>query len=284
MRKLLGVIISACVITASAVPAFSQDKAALRNRMGESVMGTPGFAFPPDRADLDKALDSHNYTALSLQEKSLKTENDVLLWMNWLRFRLTTGGGYLVAKMYTLALWNLGTSMERVGRPEASSLKTSALGQAFYALSLTIVDAAQCEDTTAPTNRQNETLAQMRPIFAFGQTQTVLALLALDAATRNEKLIAPVRENDDALCRGGMAEMHAAMTAMGKSGKTPEARTVPGIYGKVIDVQAPNSYQPKFLAESVWHPRREEARKSLNEMLIRLVTPPENPAGSAPSP
>ena len=274
MRRLMRKISVACILTAWTTPVVAQDNATLKTRMGESLTKTPGFEFPADRDELDKALDSNNYVLLRDREKELRKEKDVLLWMNWLVYRQRTGGGYLVAKLYTSALWTLGESLERAGRSDGPLLKRSAVTEASYALAVSIVDSAQCGDPTAPSNRTQETLNQLRPIFLYGQGLPDETRQRLIAGVLNlERVVAPLRENDDALCRGGMAETLDALQAMEKAGKKPEARTVPGYYGKTVDVPVDGSYRPQFIPTSAWHPRRDQARETLQEVITNVLTP-----------
>src|SRR4051812_26783873 len=86
-RKSMAFFAGACGLFLWLSSAFAQDNAALKARLEESLTSTPGFEFPSDRKELDAALDSNNYAALAAREKALKSEKDVFLWMNWLKYR-----------------------------------------------------------------------------------------------------------------------------------------------------------------------------------------------------
>lgn len=269
---LLGAVLLGSAVLATA--AVADDGAELKARLTGSLTSDPNFKFPADRDALDHALDTNDYAFLLKRQMGLMKEEDVLLFMNWLKYRQLTGGGYLVNKMYATEQWRLGESYLKAGRPMGEKFKQAAVTTAVYAYLLTIADAPQCKDATAPSNRQNEVVTQLRPLFLFARTlPSEEREIPIRSGIQAERVIAPLRGNDDALCRGGMAEMQVAMDAMARSGKEPEAVTVPGVPGKTVLLSGGSQYKPEFVDPADWKPKRDALRNGFPDLMAALLTP-----------
>jgi hypothetical protein len=276
MNRIASGIVFLCL--SSLLPgAVAEDNAALKARLGRGLTDRPDFQFPTDRNELDKALDTNDYAFLLRRDQDLKKSDEVLLFMNWLKYRSLTGGGYVVNKMYVGDLWRMGDSLLKAGMESGERLKQAAVYQATYTFLLTVADAPECEDPSAPNNRSQETLTQFRPIFLFGQAMPAEQReIAARSALQLERTIAPLRENDDALCRGGADETFETMQALKNSGKMPEGKSMPGYYGKTILVPSNGQYKPKFAAPADWKPRRDELRRNnLPAIAAALLAPKE---------
>jgi hypothetical protein len=127
---------------------------------------------------------------------------------------------------------------------------------------------------TAPDNRRRELLTQLGPIFRFAVTMPAeLRDSVVQGGLEAERTIGPLRGNDDALCRGGMAEMQVAMDAMKRAGKEPEAVSVPGMPGKTVLLTSGNQYKPQFRGAAEWQPKRAALRSDLPTIAASLLTP-----------
>lgn len=272
-KTLLGAVLVGAVMLSSG--AAAEDNAALKARLTSSLISNPNFKFPDDRDQLDKSLDTADYAYLLRRQQSLQKGDDVLLFMNWLKYRQLTGGGYVVSKLYATEQWQLGDAYQKAGRAEGEQFLRAALSTAVYAYLLTIADAPQCQDPTAPENRTQETLTQFGPLFSSAHAMP--QQMRDDIVRSNlqaEAVLAPLRGSDDALCRGGMAEMLGSLQAMAASGKEPQVTHVAGLPGKTISVPSSAHHKPQFRDEAEWKPMRDAKRADLPAIAASLLAPP----------
>lgn len=283
MRKIRLWAVAICLAVTAPLNAMAQDaknpmgiltailRDGLKEKYGASLTNNPNFKFPADRERLDKALDEHDYAFLLRREAGLRQADDVFLYMNWLKYRSVTGGGFLVNKLYAAQLWRMSESYEKAGVETGSRMKRTALAQALYTFLLSVADAPQCTDPSAPNNRSQETLDHLRPMFLFGRTMTQQEKdTAIGWALQMERTMEPLRENDDALCRGGAADIAEALAAMEKTGQKPEETSIPGVPGRTVLVPI-TGIKAKFQEPANWLPRRDEVRKNLPDVAKAIL-------------
>ena len=82
-----------------------------------------------------------------------------------------------------------------------------------------------------------------------------------------ERTTAPLRKDDDLVCRDGMAQMKASL----EKGTQQEVPNTTGHYGKTIAVTPPPDWTPTFVPPSVYRPMQERARAGMRESLLSLV-------------
>jgi hypothetical protein len=179
---------------------------------------------------------------------------------------MENGGGLLLPTIYARDLWAIGINL-KVSDPN-TDMRVSAALISFYAYQITIIDGAKCEDQSALGNRVSQLLNNRAATFAFLKQQPLdLKMKVVEVAIALERKTAPLRKDDDLICRGGMAEMKASL----ERGTQKEVPNTTGHYGKTIAVTPPPDWTPKFVPPSVYRPMQDKARASMRESLLNLV-------------
>jgi hypothetical protein len=94
-----------------------------------------------------------------------------------------------------------------------------------------------------------------------------LKVRLVDTVIAMEKRTAPLRKEDDLLCRDGMAQMKAGIEA----GKTKEVPTPLGQIGKTVVVDPPRDWSPKFVSPEKYKPLQDQARAAMKPNLLKLL-------------
>ena len=200
---------------------------------------------------LDQALKANDYAAITGLHADIRSEDDLILFMNWEQARAFEGGGLYVSYIYMTDLWNLATGIA-ADRPEAESgaarLKQTAVFMALFNYELIVLDGTKCTDATAVSHRMDQLTTGQAPIWAYvGQIaeprrrEIRHSLLALEAYT------AAKRANDQLLCTGA-----------------------PGTVGRSDDAPAAPPGE-NLVAPAVWQPQQAKLRAEMPARLGALL-------------
>jgi hypothetical protein len=237
---------------------------------------------PSDVATLDGYVAREDWTSLIKRLALSTTPTDVLRDLDWERLKVVNGGNILFDIAYVNTLWKTAGSMPA---PASDQMRQTAVAFALYQLALIDLDGPRCKDPTAPAHKLQLAMTNWSMIFRYGQSlpsqdQEVVKQVAL----KLEWATAPVRANDPALCRGGLAEMQANLQAGAKPQEVPaDPSRPPGVYlpGKNYAIPHIVDYKPEYLAEALWKPTVDARRARLPETFTSLLKAP--PADGARS-
>ena len=226
----------------------------------------PASASLPSDTELDALLTARNWNAISAAISAAKAPDSLMQAMNWLSTRLKAGGGSLLGFLYAPRLWGFGSGLQ-IENPTKDARVTAGL-IVLYTYQLIVIDGAKCADRTAPGNRLSQLLTQNREVLEYLRSKpnglkALVIVLAMDFENRT----APLRKDDDLLCRGGMEEMQAGIaagTARDLTGKTNHP-------GRTIGVEARPVWTPRMLAPATYQPIQERARAEMEARLLKLV-------------
>ena len=220
---------------------------------------------PASDAQLDELLASHQWNALGAALRA--DPQSIARMMDWLHQRIDTGGGLLLPLIFARDLWMVGDRL-KAADPEQDVRVTSGM-MTLYAYSLIVVDGKTCEDQTAPAHRLDQLFQVRAATLAFLKAlPTDLKIKVVDIAIALERKTAPLRGDDDLVCRDGLAQMKAGLS----QGKQREAPSAPGTYGRTVLVEPPADWKPGRVPASVYLPLQSEARKGMRADMIKLVT------------
>jgi len=220
---------------------------------------------PSDKA-LDAMVAARDWHGLGAALSQASDQVSLTRALDWLQAKVTAGGGFMIALMYARELWTVGEAM-KLDDP-GKDLRVSAGMMMLYAVELIAIDGAKCEDESAPGHRLDQISEMDAAIFKFLRTQSAdMKSKVVDTALALEQRTAPLRKDDDVICRGGLAEMQAGLEH-GTQKEVPEAS---GHYGKDVEVTAPPGWAPKFVPPSSYRPLQEAARAAMRENLFSLV-------------
>jgi hypothetical protein len=246
--------------------------AALAFAYGASVMtidgaaGETGGPAARNSAQFDALLAAHNWNGLAAALSQTTQAAQVLQRMDWMQAKLNAGGGAMLGFFYARDLWSAGSALKEPDPMKDARVTAGMI--TLYTLVLIAIDGALCEDRSTPSHRTDQLLAQQREALAFLKAQSPeLKARIVDVALALERQTAPLRKDDDFLCRDGLDQMLAGLTA----GSQREVPTPPGQVGKTIEVAAPPGYQPKFLPAEKAAPIQAQARAELRANLLKLI-------------
>jgi hypothetical protein len=222
-------------------------------------------ALPSDKA-LDAMVAARDWNGLGAALSQASDQASLTRALDWLQAKVTAGGGFMIAVMYARELWTIGEAM-KLDDP-GRDLRVTAGMMMLYAVELIAIDGAKCEDESAPGHRLDQISEMDAAIFKFLRTQSAdIKSKVVDTALALEQRTAPLRRDDDVICRGGLAEMQAGL----EHGTQKEVPDASGHYGKDVEVAAPPGWAPKFVPPSTYRPLQEAARASMRENLFSLV-------------
>lgn len=280
MRRILATAAGALLTLAGAVAADTPEEAALRAKLTDYVNSKHGFKLPPYAGELDAVYDRADwrafYAAYNKAYASAKTPEDHFLRMNWELMRLYNGGGFVIAKLYAVETWNMALTYEKSGAPTAAGMKTRAFSNTLYAIALIASDSPMCKDMSAPQNRMVEYQYQAKDLIRFGRALAPdEKKRAIDFALRLERMIAPLRRNDDALCRGGNDESMAALAQASDKDfeNAKDGARDPLRPGKTKIITVKGEYHPQYKPDAEWKKTRDEVRPTLQQKLEKLLQP-----------
>jgi len=264
---------------AQQVMAPTEDAAHLQARLS-AHWAMPGQPMPADQAELDQMVKEKRFVDLTKRLQSANTIDTVHLDLNWEQARLFDGAGFIIALGYMHDLWREGISLPP---PNGDQLKRSAGAMMLYTLALIEIDGPQCGDRTAPGHRMDQLAQQGQPIFAFVKTLPRDERMKLGAAALTvEAATAPVRGQDDVLCRDGMEEMNANLKAWGDK-PLPTIPCPPGgSVGVCRGVPEDPNYRPQFLSPAAWKPKQAQMRSQMPGLLTRLLSLPGETTTTTP--
>jgi hypothetical protein len=226
----------------------------------------PGAASLPSDEQLDALLAARNWDGLVTAFEGVRSDESLVRALDWLDARINSGGGSLLGFLYTRFLWDL-RSPQNVNDPDKDPRLRAGL-MVLYTLQLIIIDGTKCADQSAPGHRIDQLLADYGPVIQYLKTKRAkLKAKVIDAAIALEKRTAPLRKDDDLLCRGGLEEMMAGIEA----GRTNQVPTPPDQIGKTIVVDPPPDYAPKFVAPETYKPMQAKARSEIRSDLLKML-------------
>jgi hypothetical protein len=173
------------------------------------------------------------------------------------------------AEQFTRKLdWLKGEGRSNPSTDPDKDLRVTAAFMLLYTYALIAVDGVKCEDQSAPGHRLDQVLEMDVPVLKFLKARARKLKDKLIAGAINyEKFTAPLRKDDDVMCRGGLHEIMAGL----EHGTTHEEPTTTGQAGQSIAVQAPPDYAPEFLAPKAYQPLQVKARSLLKSNMTVLA-------------
>jgi hypothetical protein len=229
---------------------------------------------PPDTshglasdADLDALLAARSWDRLGNALSQPGTNEEAWKRLNWLKTRVESGAGFFVSMIYARDLWAIG-SFQKVANP-ALDLRESAAVISLYTYELIVIDGAKCGDRSAPGNHLAQLFKNRAAALAFLKQQSPeLKSKMVDLAIGLEQRTAPLRADDDLICRGGMDQMKAGLDrrSQQQAASTPARQT-----GNTIAVAPPPDWSPKLVSPDTYRPMQEKARDVMHENLLKFV-------------
>ena len=186
--------------------------------------------------------------------------------LNWLKTRVENGAGFFVAILYARDLWAIG-NLQKVDNP-ALDLRESAAVISLYTYELIVIDGVKCQDRSAPRNHLTQLFKSRAAALTFLKQQPPeLKSKMVDLAIGLEQKTAPLRTDDDLICRGGMAQMKAGLDRhLQQQAPTPD-----GQIGNTVAVAPPPDWSPKFVSPEIYRPMQDKTRVGIRENLLKLV-------------
>jgi hypothetical protein len=220
----------------------------------------------PSYADLDALLAARSWNRLGDALSQPGTIEDAWKRLNWLKTRVENGAGFFVSILYARDLWAIG-NLQKVDNP-ALDLRESAAVISLYTYELILIDGSKCEDRSAPGNHLAQLFKSRATALAFLKQQPrELKSKMVDLAIGLEQKTAPLRADDDLICRGGMAQMKAGLDRhLQQQAPTPD-----GQIGNTVAVAPPPDWSPKLVSPDIYRPVQEKARDEMRENLLKFV-------------
>lgn len=257
LRRHLGTLLALTILSASMLhPATAQ------------MQSSATSSLPADAA-LDELLSARNWNGLGAALSRASTSDEFARKLRWLKARLDDGGGFFLALLYARDLWGVGESA-KMADPAKDPRVTSGL-ISLYTYELIVIDGAKCEDRSAPGNRLSQFLTQRAAALNFLKQQPPdIKAKIVDIAIAFERKTAPLRTDDDLICRDGMDQMRAGL----ERGTRQEVPNTSGHVGKTIAVTPPPDWTPKFVSPDVYRPMQDRARADMRGNLLKLIGQP----------
>jgi hypothetical protein len=249
---------------------------ALREKLGRSVLDTPGLVLPDNHEALDAALARGDWGFLGRTVRDPGSAENMMRLANWERYQTYRGGGYNVAYMYVSTLAMAANSYDKAAAkdpsfaPMANGLRRGALAQLLYTYAVLSVDGVRCADPTAPQAHRDQISRFTQELNRSTDALSIPERLgAIEAAMRQERELAPVRDLDPQLCRGGVAELTAALTA--HPDRTTTTGPQPGYPGANVMVPIDPSRPPAYSDSAQWAARQQTVRDGLLDQLAAVI-------------
>lgn len=249
--------------------------------LGLAFSAGQGFAQSSPKMPTERPLSAEEITHIQTLDKLLAArDNDALVktalqpsnpkmliaTLDWGKLRLFEGAGLTVALLQSRALWQVGTATNN------ASLRDTASLMALYGLLIVHADGVKCADKTAPTNRLQTILTNFRPqLDQLKRATPVAGHGPGDIALIMEKSLAPKRENDNYLCRGGIQEFADYLKAHPNADKESPSQNVPGQVGRNVVIPNDPAYEPAFLPMGEWGPLQFLAREKFPALVQKLT-------------
>jgi hypothetical protein len=226
----------------------------------------PGPGGLPSDAELDELVAARNWDGLSTALSQVADDEQFTRKLNWLRSRIPAGGPSLLGFTAVRDSWKVGV---KANEPDPNKDFRIIAGMlTLYTYEIILIDGAKCEDQTAPAHRAEQLMQSGAPALAYLKTQSSeFVAHVVDVAIALENKTAPLRKEDDLLCRDGAAQMKAGL----ERGQQHEVTTPSGHYGKTIAVEPPPDWVPTFLSPQQYTLTQEKARAEMKSTLSQLV-------------
>jgi tetratricopeptide (TPR) repeat protein len=242
-----------------------QEPAAESRPTGPST-GQGRAAVSPSDDQLDALLAAKDWNGLGAAISRASNDEALERAMNWLRSRLDAGGSSFLGFLLAKDLWAIGSS-GKIDDPDKDP-RVSAGMIFLYTLELITIDGVKCEDRSALGNRTDQLFMNYAPTLAYLKAEPAeVKAKAVDLAIELEQRTAPLRKDDDFICRGGMTEMIAGL----KAGTPHEVPDTGGHIGKTFGVAPPPDWAPKFAAPENYKPIQDQMRAEMKSHLAELV-------------
>lgn len=233
--------------------------------VGRAAAETASAGMPSDER-LDALLAAHDWTGLANALAHARSGDEAGRRLDWLSAKLVAGGGALLGFLYSRDLWSAGQQVK--SSDPMSDLRVTAGLFTLYTFALIAIDGAKCEDRSAPSHRADQLLETNRPILQFLRAQPAkVKAKVVDLALTIERKTAPLRKDDDFLCRDGLDQILAGLDG----GQVKDVTPPGGGSGKSYEVSAPPGYAPKFLPPSAYVPEQFKAREAMRANLQKLI-------------
>jgi hypothetical protein len=249
---------------------------ALRDKLGQSVLAKPGVVLPDNHTQLDKALAKRDWAYLAGVVRDPGSADNMMRLLNWERYQTYRGGGYGVTYMYVSTLAMAANSYDKAAAkdpsfaPTAHGLRLGALSQMLYTYAVLAIDGERCADPTAPQAHRDQ-IAQFTNELrvSVNQLSRQERLDVLMAAVRQEQELAPVRDLDPELCRGGLDDLGATLEAHPERATTTGPQ--PGYPGTNVLVPLDPDRPPAYSDRAQWAARQKAVRDKLPDTLGAII-------------
>lgn len=250
-----------CIAVLLAITGLASVRPATAQRQPQAA------AVLPSNEELDALLAARKWDELGAALSGATGGEPFARMMDWLQAKINVGGGFFLVFRYANDLWNAGNAA-KVQDPNKDMRMTAAF-MTLYAYELVVIDGAKCADGSAAGPRLDQLLMYDAPILKYLATKPAkLKTKTVDLAVAFEKHTAPLRKDDDVLCRGGLGELMAGF----EGGTTTEAPPQPGQPGQSFEVTAPPGYAPQFVTPQEYMPLQKKARLELRAELLGMVS------------
>ena len=259
-----------------AMPAANPQADALRDKLGRSVLDTPGVVLPDNHQALDDAVARRDWTYLSSVVRDPGSAENMMRLLNWERYQTYRGAGYGVTYMYVSTLAMAANSYDKASAKDpgfaqtARGLRMGALTQLLYTYAVIAVDGVRCADPTAPPAHRDQIAGFTEELrISVNQLSHQERITVLMAAVRQEQELAPVRDPDPDLCRGGLDDLGEALKSHPERAATTGPQ--PGHPGTNVLVPIDPARPPKYSDRALWTVRQDKVRDGLADALGALV-------------
>lgn len=229
---------------------------------------SPALSQEPDGhvARLDVELAKDDYSALGDILFNPKSAEEARASLDWLGEHFKRGESPFIAFAYARLLMGFANEMPA---EQAEGLKGTALAAMLYASSASLVEALQCADGTARSDRAQQFSAHLANSGLLDLDEKVREQAAWIAVTIEQQTWSARRMRNDArfLCANGMA----AMTAGIQAGQAQERAPREGEVGRQIAVTPPANFVYERRADEEWWEDAEKLRAQLPALLAMLA-------------
>ncbi len=188
---------------------------------------------------------------------------------------MMAGKSVIVPLLYSTKLWVVGSA-----NSQYANLRETAALITIYSLMVTYADGVKCADQTAPGHRIDAIVTQYRdPLKMLATLPVAQRTIIIETAARMEAQTAPLRTNDNYLCRFGMQE---TIDNLKKGQKLKELQPQPGQVGKQFLIQDDLDYEPEYVPREQWEPKQRKSRSNFLPAFTALLDE-MNSALSAPA-
>ncbi|WP_426031742.1 hypothetical protein [Caulobacter sp. DWP3-1-3b2] len=259
-----------------AMPAADPQADALRDKLGRSVLDAPGVVLPDNHKALDAAMARRDWAYLTSVVRDPGSAENMMRLLNWERYQTYRGGGYGVTYMYVTTLAMAANSYDKAATKDPSfaqtarGLRMGALTQLLYTYAVVAVDGVRCADLTAPQAHRDQIAGFTDELrLSVNQLSHEERVTVLMAAVRQEQELAPVRDADPDLCRGGLDDLGDALESHREKGTTTGPH--PGYPGTTVSVPIDPASPTKYSDRALWTVRQEKVRDGLPDALGALI-------------